>query len=79
MMTALVTGANKRLGFGVAGALGGMGIKVWLGAREESRGLAAAAQSRAGGADAEYLATVPYGRCVSTRTLTSHILGRGSV
>jgi NAD(P)-dependent dehydrogenase (short-subunit alcohol dehydrogenase family) len=56
MTTALVTGANKGLGFGVARALGGMGIKVWMGAREEGRGLAAAAQLRAGGADTEYVA-----------------------
>ena len=56
MTTAVVTGANKGLGLGVARALGGIGIKVWLGAREESRGRAAEAQLRAGGLDAEYLA-----------------------
>jgi len=56
MTTAVVTGANKGLGLGVARALGGIGIKVWLGAREESRGRAAEAQLRASGVDAEYLA-----------------------
>ena len=56
MTTAVVTGANKGLGLGVARALGGMGIRVWLGAREESRGRAAEAQLRACGIDAEYLA-----------------------
>ncbi len=56
MTTAVVSGADKGLGLGVARALGAMGIKVWLGARQESGGRAAEAQLRACGADAEYLA-----------------------
>ena len=56
MTTAVVTGANKGLGLGVARALGAMGIKVWLGARQESGGRAAEVQLRACGVDAEYLA-----------------------
>jgi NAD(P)-dependent dehydrogenase (short-subunit alcohol dehydrogenase family) len=55
MVTALVTGANKGVGLGVSRALGGMGIKVWLGAREESRGRAAEVELRGDGINAEYL------------------------
>lgn len=40
--TALVTGANKGLGFETSRTLAKKGIKVWMGARNENRGKAAA-------------------------------------
>ncbi len=55
MIVALVTGANKGVGLAVARALGRHGIKVWLGARSEKHGLAAAAQLRLEAINVEYL------------------------
>ena len=43
MTTALITGANKGLGFQTASELAELGWTVWLGARTEQRGVAAAA------------------------------------
>ncbi|MDQ3178469.1 MAG: SDR family NAD(P)-dependent oxidoreductase, partial [Actinomycetota bacterium] len=43
MTTALITGANKGLGFQTASELAELGWTVWLGARNEQRGVAAAA------------------------------------
>ena len=43
MTTALITGANKGLGFQTASELAELGWTVWLGARNEQRGAAAAA------------------------------------
>ncbi|MFN7926666.1 MAG: SDR family oxidoreductase [Blastocatellia bacterium] len=49
---ALITGANKGLGLEVARQLGQQGITVVLGARDETKGQAAAAQLKAEGIDA---------------------------
>ena len=49
MNTALVTGANKGIGFEIARNLGKRGYHVLIGARNEQRGLAATEQLRAEG------------------------------
>lgn len=57
--TALVTGANKGLGretVRALAALAGLGWTVWLGARDESLGTAAAHELSADGADVRYVA-----------------------
>jgi NAD(P)-dependent dehydrogenase (short-subunit alcohol dehydrogenase family) len=51
-MTALVTGANKGIGYEIAAGLGRLGWKVGVGARDEERREAAVASLRANGADA---------------------------
>jgi len=53
---ALITGANKGIGFETARLLGGRGMIVLVGARDEAKGLEAERQLRADGADARYLA-----------------------
>jgi len=53
---ALITGANKGLGRETARRLGTRGMTVIVGARDEGRGTAAAAELSAGGADAHHLA-----------------------
>lgn len=50
--TALVTGANKGLGFEIAAGLGAMGHRVAVGARDRARGEAAVAKLHAAGVDA---------------------------
>ncbi|MBY8887077.1 SDR family oxidoreductase [Streptomyces sp. PTM05] len=50
--TALVTGANKGIGYEIAAALGTLGWSVGVGARDERRGADAVAKLRAAGADA---------------------------
>ncbi len=49
---ALVTGANKGIGYEIAAGLGALGWSVGVGARDERRREAAVAKLRAGGADA---------------------------
>ncbi len=53
--TALVTGANKGIGFEIARLLGEQGYRVWLGARDEQRGEAAAQILRDHGHDVLFL------------------------
>lgn len=50
--TALVTGANKGIGFAIARQLGDRDHAVWLGCRDQGRGAAAADKLRAAGIDA---------------------------
>jgi NAD(P)-dependent dehydrogenase (short-subunit alcohol dehydrogenase family) len=50
--TALVTGANKGIGYEIAAGLGARGWRVGVGARDDGRREAAVAALRAGGADA---------------------------
>jgi NAD(P)-dependent dehydrogenase (short-subunit alcohol dehydrogenase family) len=49
---ALVTGANKGIGYEIAAGLGGLGWSVGVGARDEQRRDAAVAKLRAAGVDA---------------------------
>ena len=53
--TALVTGANKGIGFEIARGLGRLGHEVWVGSRDGDRGEAAAATLRAEGLKAHAL------------------------
>ena len=50
--TALVTGANKGIGFEIAAGLGALGWRVGVGARDDRRREDAVTKLRAGGADA---------------------------
>jgi NAD(P)-dependent dehydrogenase (short-subunit alcohol dehydrogenase family) len=50
--TALVTGANKGIGYEIAAGLGALGWRVGVGARDDARRDEAVAKLRAGGADA---------------------------
>ncbi|UPU46864.1 SDR family oxidoreductase [Rhodococcus qingshengii] len=50
--TALVTGANKGIGFAIAQGLGAMGFRVVVGARDHARRERAVESLRAGGVDA---------------------------
>ncbi|MFJ3385686.1 MULTISPECIES: SDR family oxidoreductase [unclassified Curtobacterium] len=50
--TALVTGANKGIGFAIAGSLGRLGMRVVVGARDETAGSDAVARLAADGIDA---------------------------
>jgi NAD(P)-dependent dehydrogenase (short-subunit alcohol dehydrogenase family) len=52
---ALITGANKGIGFETARQLGSHGMTVLAGARDEGRGLAAERALRDGGADARFV------------------------
>jgi NAD(P)-dependent dehydrogenase (short-subunit alcohol dehydrogenase family) len=54
-LIALITGANKGLGLETARQLGGRGMTVLLGARDEARGRAAEAALRAEDIDAHYV------------------------
>ena len=53
--TAVVTGANKGIGFEIARRLAAEGYRVFLGARDRGRGEAAAAKLRAQGLDTHWL------------------------
>ena len=53
--TALVTGANKGIGRETARRLAAMGFKVWLGARDPLRGMAAVQAMRAEGLHVQWL------------------------
>ena len=52
-MIALITGANKGIGKEIARQLGAQGLTVLIGARDAQRGEEAAAELRAGGANAQ--------------------------
>ncbi|MFJ8748391.1 SDR family NAD(P)-dependent oxidoreductase [Streptomyces sp. NPDC102441] len=53
--TALITGGNKGLGYETARRLGALGWRVFLGARDEARGLRASEQLAADGADVTFV------------------------
>lgn len=52
---ALITGANKGIGFETARQLGALGHTVWLGCRDQERGTQAAEDLRAGGIAAHFV------------------------
>jgi NAD(P)-dependent dehydrogenase (short-subunit alcohol dehydrogenase family) len=52
---ALISGANKGIGYEIARGLGAKKIKVLVGARDETRGQAAVDKLKAEGADARYV------------------------
>ena len=52
---ALVTGANKGIGYETARRLASQGITVLIGARDEQRGKEAAAKLQAEGLDIQFL------------------------
>ena len=52
---ALISGANKGIGYEIARGLGAKKIKVLVGARDEARGQAAADKLKAEGADARFV------------------------
>jgi len=52
---ALISGANKGIGYEIARGLGAKKIKVLVGARDEARGQAAAENLKAEGADARFV------------------------
>ena len=52
---ALISGANKGIGYEIARGLGAKKIKVLVGARDEARGQAAVDKLKAEGADAGFI------------------------
>ena len=52
---ALITGANKGIGFEIATKLGRKGIKIYIGARSAARGEAAAQKIRNEGIAAQFI------------------------
>jgi NAD(P)-dependent dehydrogenase (short-subunit alcohol dehydrogenase family) len=54
----LITGANKSIGLETARRLGELGYKVWLGARDDKRGEAAAETLRGSGHDVRFIEIV---------------------
>lgn len=53
--TALITGANKGIGYEIAKGLGALGVKILVGARSEERGEAATRSLRETGVEAQFL------------------------
>jgi len=53
--TVLITGANKSIGFETARQLGQLGYRIWLGCRDDSRGMTAAERLSGEGHDVRYL------------------------
>ncbi len=53
--TVLITGANKSIGYETARQLGQLGFRIWLGCRDDSRGIASAARLSGEGLDVRYL------------------------
>ena len=70
----LFTGANKGIGLAVARQLGERGYAVWIGARDEKRGEAAAAGLRRDGIDARAL-TLDVTDDASVRAATDRLAG----
>lgn len=78
MPTALITGANKGIGFATARALAQRDIHVWLGARSPERGREAVAQLHADGLAADFVALdVTDQNSIETAVATVTQSGRG--
>ena len=75
---ALVTGANKGLGFETSRQLAQLGIKVLLGARDEKRGIAAAEKLQADGLDVQavQLDVTSSEQIARVRTMIENTFGR---
>lgn len=71
---ALITGANKGIGFEVARQLGQAGFTILLGARDASRGDEAANKLRSSGVDARYV-LVDLNRAVESATALARQVG----
>ena len=75
MTTALITGANKGLGFETARRLADLGWTIHLGARDPERGEQAAAQLSEGGGDVRFvqLDVTSYDSSAERSTPWSHL------
>ena len=69
---ALITGANKGIGFEIASQLVKRGITVLIGARDENKGIEAQDKIRASGGKAHYI-KVDVADTVTIQTATAHI------
>lgn len=72
MTNALITGANKGIGFAAARQLGGSGVKVLIGARDPEKGRDAADLLRGQGIDAEAVA-IDVTDPASVRAAAAHV------